>query len=378
MSFYVLLLTIDRCWNEVTFQNVAELEELEYLKVVQAVDWEYKDQIESLQLKSVDVYYMEIPTEENLIMRLNKDCLMHLQRFLDPEDWMDFRECHSRFQTLEIIEFAIYSKPMTLGPWNANRSYYTRIGPLVWNLEIANVTEADVYELLPFFTNLKGLTLSSIELHTGRCLPWNRYVLSFSSTLVYLAIREPLEYSLWKNCPCLTELRSIKTFSCTDTFTDNLLLFLQRNQSNMQKLSIYFKNQTLNREVWHAIAQMHNLKELRIDVDCLVDIHGLPGGSLPLLEYFSVEGDNNFVKNLCLMGSLGRYSKYPIIRFREMTTIKELYAGLENHTVLGVIQSLPQLRILKTREKLDVDTIQEIRSYLKEANRKLQINCIQY
>lgn len=146
----------------------------------------------------------------------------------------------------------------------------------------------------------------------------------------------------------------------------------------MQKLSIYFKNQTLNREVWHAIAQMHNLKELRIDVDCLVDIHGLPGGSLPLLEYFSVEGDNNFVKNLCLMGSLGRYSKYPIIRFREMTTIKELYAGLENHTVLGVIQSLPQLRILKTREKLDVDTIQEIRSYLKEANRKLQINCIQY
>lgn len=235
---------------------------------------------------------------------------------------MDFRECHSRFQTLEIIEFAIYSKPMTLGPLNANRSYYTRIGPLVWNLEIAHVTEADVYELLPFFTNLKGLTLSSIELHKGRCLPWNRYFLSFSSTLVYLVIREPLEYSLWKNCPCLTELRSIKTLSCTDTFTDNLLLFLQRNQSNMQKLIIDFKNQTLNREVWHAIAQMHNLKELRIYVHCLVDIHGLPGGSLPLLEYFSVEGDNNFVKNLCLMGSLGRYSKYPIIRFREMTTIK--------------------------------------------------------
>lgn len=163
-------LTIDQCWTGLDFEHVAELKELEYLKVEQAVEWKYKKQIESLRIKPVDVYYMEIPTEESLIMRLNKDCLMHLQRFLTPEDWMAFHECHSRFKTLEIVEFGLYPKSMTLRPLNTNRSYYTRIGPLVLNLEISNLKESDVYELLPFFTNLKGLKLCSIVPHTGRSL----------------------------------------------------------------------------------------------------------------------------------------------------------------------------------------------------------------
>lgn len=146
----------------------------------------------------------------------------------------------------------------------------------------------------------------------------------------------------------------------------------------MQKLSIRFKNPTLNREMWLAIAQMHNLKELHIFVDCLLDTQGLPGGSLPLLEVFSVHGTVNLVKNLYLMDSLGGYSKNPIIRFREMANIKELYADLDDHTVLGVIQSLPQLRSLGTGKNLDFETIQEIRRYLKETYRKLRLNFIHF
>lgn len=57
----------------------------------------------TLQLKSVEVqHYFQVPTQENMVLTLNDDCLYHLQSFLPLVDWICLSETHPRFQNLRI------------------------------------------------------------------------------------------------------------------------------------------------------------------------------------------------------------------------------------------------------------------------------------
>lgn len=96
-------LTIDYCWKAFEYDDVKKFSDLEALKVLRSVDWKTMSQIEALQLKSVEVqHYFQVPTQENLVLTLNDDCLYHLQSFLPLVDWTCLSETHPRFQNLRI------------------------------------------------------------------------------------------------------------------------------------------------------------------------------------------------------------------------------------------------------------------------------------
>lgn len=131
-----------------------DYKKLKHLRVVQSVDRKYKKQIDALQLKSVDVHFFDLPTKENLILGLNDDCLLHLQKFLSAEDWMSLHECHPRFQQLRINEYSFDQWSLEHNPLHSNWSYYTRIAPLVSSVYVEQFKEQDMAKVLPMFTNL--------------------------------------------------------------------------------------------------------------------------------------------------------------------------------------------------------------------------------
>lgn len=67
-----------------------------HLRILNSVDWKLKEHVESLGFESTDMFFSEIPEEEDLILRLNDDCLYHLLTFLPAEDIVSFQKAHPR------------------------------------------------------------------------------------------------------------------------------------------------------------------------------------------------------------------------------------------------------------------------------------------
>lgn len=146
-------LTIDYCWKGLKYSYVNKLPCLERLRVLRSVDWKTMSQIRALQLKSVRVQHcFQVPTEENVILKLNDDCLYHLQTFLSANDCISLFRAHSRFQQLRIPEFELY-----WGSIPRDSNILQRIGPLVNRLKLSLTGHMDLHcsAQLSFFTGLK-------------------------------------------------------------------------------------------------------------------------------------------------------------------------------------------------------------------------------
>lgn len=429
-------LTINHCWNGLKEEQIKGFTKLQHLKVMRSVDWKVKEQIKGMHLKSADVHYMEIPTEANLILRLNMDCLMHLQRYLSSEDWMTFRESHPMFQQLPIRQYKIDVQSLKRLPVATNQQYYKRIGPLVTSLYVRDL---DYYALLPlihFFTNLRDLDVDhwfDLGPVSGvRKLSVTTYKLAFLATAMMKSLRtsvESLDLMIRidddggvQSVNGLEELQNVKEFKINELLvTREALTFLHTNQRHMRKLEIWelFGNQKSLEEFWLIIADMPNLQELYIQMSCskeMTKIPQLPTGCLPRLEKLSLllgdvkgKGYEQLLKSLdCsqlksvwfegtglefdvdisgrmtslevlnIKGSLLGELQIPIDAIIALTQLKKCSVVLEDQQVLPLVQGLPHLRTLNTLRNLELKAIQETRKYLKEVNRKLCINGIDY
>lgn len=269
LDFYALQcpaltsLTIDHCWRSLFYHNIQSLPRLEHFRVLGSVDWKQRQEIEALQVKHVHLdYYSEIPAQENLILRLNDDCLLHLARFLPADQWVSLHEMHPRLQHLPIPTFALNQKTLEDRPLRQHKEYYTRIGPLVSNLRVNRIADNVVRELMPLFTHLRELTLHmNRRVDIASCLPLGLRRLSLGGSMMddgpllrrifrrlnpslevlSLSHPESMYYApeIYRHTRGLEELKHIREFQC-DFFraSGEFLYFLELNQDSLTVLHI--------------------------------------------------------------------------------------------------------------------------------------------
>lgn len=90
-------ITLDR-WGDIKFAILRGMRELQHLRIRQSVDWKDRKDVEALKLQSLDVYYQDIPEQENLIFRLNDDCLLRIMDFLEFRDNYSLHQTHLRWR----------------------------------------------------------------------------------------------------------------------------------------------------------------------------------------------------------------------------------------------------------------------------------------
>lgn len=156
--------TIDNCWSAIPFDVLKELYYIEHLRVLGSVDWKQKEQITALGFETLKVgRYLSIPVEENLILQLNDDCLLYLQKFLSSQDWISLQETHSRFQHLRIARYTSDDDSRKSHPVDTHDYFYKRIGSLVSSLDFRTKYVSDLEATMPYFTNLTELRLTFVE-----------------------------------------------------------------------------------------------------------------------------------------------------------------------------------------------------------------------
>lgn len=149
-------ITLNR-YTDIQYEQLKAFPKLEHLKILQSVDWQQKEEIDKLKLKSTTVHCFEVPQEENLILRLNDDCFLHLQKYLPYENWISLHETHPRFQHLMIPYLAISKNDF---PLIENKEY---ILPLVISLSVDNYPNADFGKLMERCSSLVDLNISLNE-----------------------------------------------------------------------------------------------------------------------------------------------------------------------------------------------------------------------
>lgn len=426
-------LTLDHCWSGMTYQQVKGYRDLNHLKVLRSVDWKHKEEIYDLKLKSLDVHFWEIPEKENLILRLNDDCLLYLQQFLSPEDWMTLHKTHPRFQKLAISVYEIYYESLALLPVKNNQQYYERIGPLVASLYINGLEQKELDELIPFFTNIQKLTLEntdSEEINVGtpnslkklsllcqNCKSFKSLFRKLNSSLNALQIDDSDGYYRNREIGGLGELTNIHEFVGYEIpLTDRFLKFLKGNQNKMKTLCIRLSEFTSEQgsELMCIISRMESLSELTISIgDSNVQIMNIPNVSLPFLEKLDIEcgqgmGLESFLMSLncpkiksfscqgmqleCGQAISGRMKGLVHLNLSHtdglwnhlfptvcsLTKLQSLSCPLEDHHVLPLVKCLPQLSLLAASRIIGQDVIQDLQKYLKDVGQKLNINGFLY
>lgn len=147
-------LTIDYFFK-VPYYTIEAFGDLEYLRVLRSVAASDKDMIDRLQLKRVDLLHtFTVPTEENLILRLNDDCLLHLKQFVSKYyDWHGLLQTNTRFLRLG-CEFLVFNDCVDF-----DADFVQRIANSVKQLIIRDVMDQNLCCLLSQFTNLMVLDL---------------------------------------------------------------------------------------------------------------------------------------------------------------------------------------------------------------------------
>lgn len=427
-------LTIDKCWKSISYKDLrslCSLGRLKYLRVLGCVDWKQMEQIEALQLETVDIlHYVEPPEESNLILRLNDDCMLHLQKFLYYCDWINLRNLHPKWQHLNISYFRIDREYLLGGP--DRLQCYRLIGPMVTWLSVYEVPAKEFSTAIPYFKNLRKLEmhvdeemakvidtkhirgLRSLALTFDReGINWRRLFRRLSPTLTELELGNHGVSN--ERCIGLSELRNIQHFTVDGiNFQKDFLKFLNINQNTLISINMNEFWLTDDTSPYYAISQMPNLKALKLG-SVRVPV---PRGSLPALTDLSLELPNEagLAFLLSLDGSRLRsltincsYSAYKpelgedlwtkvrnleVLRIEryDMSSLlpaifilkKLTHLDLMDHVLVEdlqvpqLVESLPQLRVLQLTEyKPSILTICQVREYLRKHNRKLQLNQLQ-
>lgn len=91
-----------------------------------------------------------------------------------------------------------------------------------------------------------------------------------------------------------------------------------------------------------------------------------------------ISGRMTSLEVLNIKGSMLGELQIPIDAIIALTQLKKCNDALGDQQVLPLVQGLPHLHTLNTLRELELKAIQETRKYLKEVNRKLCINGIDY
>lgn len=396
-------LTIDSCWNSISYATVKSFPQLQHLKVLKSVDDKAKGEIEALSLKTVKLQFCyEIPEKENLILELNDDCLLYLQQFLSYGDRMSLFKTHSRFQELGIPKYIINERSLEVLPVESNRQFYEQIGASVTHLGINQIEDTVFRQIMPLFKKLTELrvyfkdtsndVLSSIPSGLRALHLFN---VTNNTAELFRRLNETLEKLHLNNKQQensfagngLDELYNIHEFRCErEILTDEFLRFLRLNQDHMRMLVVRNPlNSHLNTNFWKVISGMDKLRTFGITHPGKV-----AEGSFPMLEELTIvfglkEGTEDLLKAIhgteLLSLVIGRCTDdvkgiiSAILRFKKLESLEYAVSGRD---LIGLVEGLPKLINIETRgTKSDEKTLIQIRDYCVKNNRKLIVNDIQ-
>lgn len=426
-------ITMDR-YTSNKYEQLKAFPKLEHLKILQSVNWQQKEEIDKLKLKSTSVHCFEVPHEKNLILRLNDDCFLHLQKYLSIEDWISLHETHPRFQHMVIPYLEIDKNDF---PITENQKCKL---PLVISLSIDNYANADLGKLMEGCSSLVDLNISLNErqdptdyithIPTGlKKLNINIDVLSqildekyviamfrqLNPTLISLhisdddALDENVNYLT--RCSGMLELHHIQELTCsTLNLTKEFVQFLVQNKDNMRKLVLFFKMEPLlEKEMWRVIGTMKSLQSLIITPKVHPPV--MTDGCLPFLEHLNVAMYDFYGLENLLISMDGRKLRsftyggltqdYGLVNWERMVNIEYLkliiYGGqkgcnllpklfaltklkklivfpMDDDQILPLIKGLPNLEYLQTSgEVLKEETLNKTREYLRIAQRNIEI-----
>lgn len=302
------------CWTEIDCDQVKMFFNLEHLRVIRSVDEKYRCNIEALYLQSTDIYYCETPKEQNLLLQLNEDCLVHLISFLSIEDCASLQESHSNFLQVKTrkYKFEIHEDSLSELPLSRNLSFYTRIAPLVSSLVMESVSEEDFVTLMPLFTNLEKIKLQRLDFigkNTLAVIPNGLTSLSLTSDLFNKDNKELFhrlnstitELSLtWYNWDTaaqpkgLSQLQNIQELTCIRLVGKKCInQLLKVNLAHLRDLSlVFYKSSKFDGELWQLIGRMSSLRKLYVNLfDTDICIPSIPQGSLPMLQKLFINSD---------------------------------------------------------------------------------------
>lgn len=422
-------LTIDRCWTAIPWEVVLEIPGLEYLRVLDRVDWQQKEQIDSLGVMTVQLtHYSPVPTEENLILALNDDCLLHLQRFLAPDDCISLQATHPRFQHLRVPTYTSDSDSRERRPLDTQREFYERIGPLVSGLDLRAQKVSEFEAEMPFFTNLTELRMTMVEIREqdreeeeededsiyvvviprGLC-EFRELFQRLNDTLRVLH----LDYVTSERCDTfevnglsrltnIVEIRCAKVSDSTEFFG-----FLEANQATMQSLSLTGEFRS-PKSLMQVVSGMRNLRTLHLDCGFFHSpALGIEKGALPLLQTLSISTatmqEGRVMRELLDTLDLCQLKTFRIsgcqinsqavwhrmvslveleVDFRDvvpavfvLTSLQKLRAYFWDDMVLQLVQGLPQLKYLNNDSyKLWDSSASAILEYLRQSKRTLLLN----
>lgn len=276
-------LDLKYCWprpESEQHEMVRSLKQLEHLQIRKSVDAIHEKDIEVMNLKSVDVHYLEVPKEWNLILNLNEDCLRYLNKFLSLEDCVSLSMTHPRLNGLLSLKSRTYvldKESLKRRPVHENEMFYMNMGQWVTDLQVKNVSEKDFFEIAPHFTEIFALDLEVSE--DISVVNDSKYQIfhELNAKLKKLRLRNVSPQTLEN----LAELHNIEEFHCCDLMvTPKVLQFLSQNKHHMLKFCVPFVEGLID-EFCAVVGEMRLLK-------CLVVIRDhreiLANGSFPELE----------------------------------------------------------------------------------------------
>lgn len=416
-----------------TYDHLKGLDKLEHLRILQCVDWTEQEVIDTLPIKSVEVSYTQRPTEENTILRLNDDCLYHVQRFLCPRDWILLKLAHSGWEHLRCPLYHVDIKHKDLSSDSQLESlfgFYSVLGPYVSSLEICPTIKPDLFrEVLSMFPNLKALAVT-FDARTLASIPNGLERLAFKAELdddlsrtpeLFRRLNATLKSLHIKYLPedgddfgtvqGLSELTNVQEYHGRYLYyTKDVLRFLQLSYENLTSLELRL---TEDMEFWQLLSQMKNIKHLHLDCNYKRIPAGVFQIALPGLEELSVsnlpeEGVSQFLlqldgvklrsfeySGLISMLTESVWRKMPnlvklvlVIQNNDMemeeveygqlrpgifllSKLQSLSVDIDENDVLQLVKGLPELTRLDGMSIESRDTIVRIREYLRGSKRKL-------
>lgn len=399
-------LTIDRCWSGL---DCKRLHKLRHLRVLESVGYKEKAEIDALCLDSGDYYCCDIPTEENLILRLNDDCLMHLMQFLDQDSIVNLHEAHPRFANLKIPYFKIDYGSLRVRPFAKNIEYYTRIGALTTCLEVYD--DEVCPDLIALFTNAKEMSLEALEnntmfpsipngvrhlkflrLHDCNC-DMSELFRRINPTLTVLHVGSSGSPAIRG----LSELHNIQKITLHHLeVTEEWIVFLEQNKAHLLRIELHIPHQKDTQELQHklmlVICQMRHLRTLAINWD-LEDLPSIPQGSLPMLERLEISHrvekipkaqeslsklllslDGSRLRSLELRHNIVNFDHVILNKFAKIRTCWFAIECHDEKTLLNVISGLPELTELVTYKLTHMAKLEKVRRYLIDNNRNLTWN----
>lgn len=398
-------LTIDYFFK-VPYHTIEAFGDLEYLSVLRSVAAPEKDMIDRLQLKRVDLLHtFTVPTEQNLILRLNDDCLLHFKQFVCKYyDWHALLQTNTRFLRLGCDVLVIKN--------DFDADFVQRIANSVKNLIIQGVLDQNLCCMLPHFTNLKVLDLFYI---THREANFTAYIPNGLQKLVlaydgFFAEEDQLMQLFRRLSPTLkalnmdtlyatlnetrevqglAELRNIEEFTCTSlTPTKEFVEFLRFNEPHLQVLELIIIRQSSEQgQMWNVIRNMKNLKRFSVAGISLIsfDVIGHAAEtSFPNLEDLSLTScgsidevlpflevlDGSKITALKVEGEMPMELLLP--KLPRLQKLQNLTVDSVDYYTLDLVKALPELRSVNSISP--AESMGVVCEYLAKNNRTLYFN----